>query len=59
VVNDATSVVLFNAVQKLDVSRFNSKTFVVIGDFLYLFVLSTGLGILVSFINEKLYANLA
>ncbi|XP_068495000.1 sodium/hydrogen exchanger 4 isoform X2 [Phaseolus vulgaris] len=46
VVNDATSVVLFNAVQKLDVSKFSSKTFRVIGDFLYLFLLSTGLGVL-------------
>ncbi|QCD78246.1 solute carrier family 9 [Vigna unguiculata] len=46
VVNDATSVVLFNAVQKLDVSKFSSKTFRFIGDFLYLFGLSTGLGVL-------------
>ncbi|RDX74149.1 Sodium/hydrogen exchanger 4, partial [Mucuna pruriens] len=47
VVNDATSVVLFNAVQKLDVSNFSGKsTFAVIGDFFYLFVTSTGLGII-------------
>ncbi|KAK7387136.1 hypothetical protein VNO78_27664 [Psophocarpus tetragonolobus] len=46
VVNDATSVVLFNAVQNLDVSRFSGKTFLVIGDFLYLFVTSTGLGVI-------------
>ncbi|KAJ7963707.1 Sodium/hydrogen exchanger [Quillaja saponaria] len=45
VVNDATSVVLFNAVQKLDVSRLNVGALRVIGDFLYLFSLSTALGI--------------
>ncbi|PON94140.1 Na+/H+ exchanger [Trema orientale] len=46
VVNDATSVVLFNAVQKIDVTRFSSKTFFrVTGDFLYLFFTSTALGI--------------
>ncbi|XP_040860675.1 sodium/hydrogen exchanger 4 isoform X2 [Glycine max] len=46
VVNDATSVVLFNAVQKLDVSRLSGKTFSVIGEFLYLFITSTGLGVI-------------
>lgn len=45
VVNDATSVVLFHAVQKLHVSKFGGKTFLVIGDFLYLFVTSTVLGV--------------
>ncbi|MED6205446.1 Sodium/hydrogen exchanger 4 [Stylosanthes scabra] len=45
VVNDATSVVLFNAVQKLDVSRLSGRTFRVIGDFLYLFSSSTALGV--------------
>ncbi|KAF7831323.1 sodium/hydrogen exchanger 4 [Senna tora] len=44
VVNDATSVVLFNAVQKLDVSRLNGRSLRVIGDFLYLFSSSTALG---------------
>ncbi|CAI0379250.1 unnamed protein product [Linum tenue] len=49
VVNDATSVVLFNAVQKMDVSKINSQTILsVIGDFLYLFSTSTALGIGVS-----------
>ena len=43
----------------LDVSKFSSKTFRFIGDFLYLFGLSTGLGVLVSFINEKLDPNFA
>ncbi|KAF4392555.1 hypothetical protein G4B88_015198, partial [Cannabis sativa] len=47
VVNDATSVVLFNAVQKIDITRFSSKTvFRVLGDFLYLFFTSTVLGIM-------------
>lgn len=51
-VNDATSVVLFNAVQKLDVSKLDGKTLRVIGDFLYLFSTSTILGVVVSIANE-------
>ncbi|XP_048429263.1 sodium/hydrogen exchanger 5-like [Pyrus x bretschneideri] len=48
-VNDATSVVLFNAVQKIDVSKLKGATGLrVIGDFLYLFFTSTALGIAVS-----------
>ncbi|CAM8876410.1 unnamed protein product [Rhodiola kirilowii] len=46
VVNDATSVVLFNAVQKIDVSRLDwSSALRIFGDFLYLFSTSTVLGI--------------
>nr|XP_010913183.1 sodium/hydrogen exchanger 4 [Elaeis guineensis] len=46
VVNDATSVVLFNAIQKMDVSKLEGRAAVsVIGDFLYLFSTSTILGI--------------
>ncbi|XP_059664163.1 sodium/hydrogen exchanger 4 [Cornus florida] len=46
VVNDATSVVLFNAVQKLDVSTFNGWSAVhILGDFIYLFSTSTALGV--------------
>ncbi|KAK9673819.1 hypothetical protein RND81_12G192100 [Saponaria officinalis] len=46
VVNDATSVVLFNAIQKLDVKRVGAGTISsVFGDFLYLFFASTALGI--------------
>ncbi|KAF8410814.1 hypothetical protein HHK36_003351 [Tetracentron sinense] len=46
VVNDATSVVLFNAIQKLDVSKLDGRAGVhVLGDFLYLFSTSTVLGI--------------
>ncbi|XP_042514904.1 sodium/hydrogen exchanger 4-like [Macadamia integrifolia] len=46
VVNDATSVVLFNAVRKLDVSKLDVWVAVfVLGDFLYLFLSSTVLGV--------------
>ncbi|XP_042480457.1 sodium/hydrogen exchanger 4-like isoform X2 [Macadamia integrifolia] len=46
VVNDATSVVLFNAVQKLDVSTFDGWAALhVFRDFLYLFSTSTVLGV--------------
>ncbi|XP_051125669.1 sodium/hydrogen exchanger 4-like [Andrographis paniculata] len=46
IVNDATSVVLFNAVQKLQVDKIDGSTVLqVIGDFLYLFSTSTALGI--------------
>ncbi|XP_057529458.1 sodium/hydrogen exchanger 4 [Amaranthus tricolor] len=44
VVNDATSVVLFNAIQKLDVTKVGGWTHV-LGNFLYLFFASTALGI--------------
>ncbi|KAI5409184.1 Sodium/hydrogen exchanger 4, variant 4 [Lathyrus oleraceus] len=59
VVNDATSVVLFNAVQKLDVSRLDGKAFRVIGDFLYLFAASTALGVILpinSLVSRSHYA---
>lgn len=47
--NDATSVVLFNAVQKIDVDKLNGRIGLrVIGDFLYLFSTSTALGVAVS-----------
>nr|WFD52758.1 NHX12 [Nitraria sibirica] len=46
VVNDATSVVLFNAVQKIDVSSLNGKTALhILGNFFYLFTTSTALGV--------------
>ncbi|KAA8526891.1 hypothetical protein F0562_008880 [Nyssa sinensis] len=46
VVNDATSVVLFNALQELDASRLDGWAAVhVLGDFLYLFSISTVLGV--------------
>lgn len=60
VVNDATSVVLFNAIQNFDLSHMNSSIVLqFIGNFLYLFIASTVLGILVgllsAYIIKKLY----
>lgn len=51
VVNDATSVVLFNAIQKINVKRVGDWTHV-LGSFLYLFFASTALGITVSLTSE-------
>lgn len=49
VVNDATSVVLFNAVQNFDLSHFSAIIVLqLIGNFIYLFITSTLLGIVVS-----------
>lgn len=49
VVNDATSVVLFNAVQNFDLSHINTAVALqLIGNFIYLFVSSTVLGVVVS-----------
>ena len=49
VVNDATSIVLFNAVQSLDVKDVSCLTALnLLGTFLYLFSTSTLLGIAVS-----------
>ncbi|XP_020265346.1 sodium/hydrogen exchanger 4-like isoform X1 [Asparagus officinalis] len=46
IMNDATSVVLFNAIRKMDVSNLNGSTALhVFRDFLYLFSTSTVLGI--------------
>ncbi|XP_016672289.1 sodium/hydrogen exchanger 3 [Gossypium hirsutum] len=60
VVNDATSVVLFNAIQTFDLSHINSTMALqYIGNFLYLFILSTLLGVLAgllsAYIIRKLY----
>ncbi|EXC03123.1 Sodium/hydrogen exchanger 2 [Morus notabilis] len=60
VVNDATSVVLFNAIQNFDLSHINSGVALeLIGNFLYLFVASTLLGVvaglLSAYIIKKLY----
>ncbi|KAE9458302.1 hypothetical protein C3L33_09786, partial [Rhododendron williamsianum] len=60
VVNDATTVVLFNAVQKLDVSRLDALAAAhVFGDFLYLFststILGVGAGLLTSYVLKGLY----
>ncbi|PWA79669.1 vacuolar Na+/H+ antiporter protein [Artemisia annua] len=61
VVNDATSVVLFNAITKFDVSDTNLNTALeFFGNFFSLFVLSTFLGVFVglvcAFIIRKLYS---
>lgn len=49
VVNDATSVVLFNAIQRFDLSHITSTiTLQLFGNFLYLFFSSTVLGVAVS-----------
>nr|XP_016433773.1 PREDICTED: sodium/hydrogen exchanger 1-like isoform X1 [Nicotiana tabacum]XP_016433774.1 PREDICTED: sodium/hydrogen exchanger 1-like isoform X1 [Nicotiana tabacum]XP_016433775.1 PREDICTED: sodium/hydrogen exchanger 1-like isoform X1 [Nicotiana tabacum]XP_016433776.1 PREDICTED: sodium/hydrogen exchanger 1-like isoform X1 [Nicotiana tabacum] len=60
VVNDATSVVLFNAIQNFDLSSVNpSIALHFIGNFLYLFLASTLLGaatgLLSAYIIKKLY----
>ncbi|XP_062108558.1 sodium/hydrogen exchanger 1-like [Humulus lupulus] len=60
VVNDATSVVLFNAIQSFDLTHINSAIALkFIGSFLYLFVASTLLGafagLLSAYIIKKLY----
>lgn len=49
VVNDATSVVLFKAIQSFDLSHNNSSIALqFLGNFMYLFIASTMLGVLVS-----------
>ncbi|PAN43587.1 hypothetical protein PAHAL_8G248200 [Panicum hallii] len=60
VVNDATSVVLFNAIQNFDLGNINTaKLLEFIGNFLYLFSTSTILGVaaglLSAYIIKKLY----
>ncbi|XP_059659498.1 sodium/hydrogen exchanger 1-like [Cornus florida] len=60
VVNDATSVVLFNAIQRFDLSHINSGIALqFIGNFLSLFILSTllgvSIGLLSAYIIKKLY----
>ncbi|KAK8712906.1 hypothetical protein V6N13_148134 [Hibiscus sabdariffa] len=60
VVNDATSVVLFNAIQSFDLTNTNPKIALeFFGNFLYLFLASTVLGVVVglvsAYIIKKLY----
>ncbi|CAI0447794.1 unnamed protein product [Linum tenue] len=60
VVNDATSVVLFNAIQRFDLSHITSSIALqLLGSFLYLFFTSTLLGIAIgllsAYIIKKLY----
>ncbi|KAH9612663.1 hypothetical protein KSS87_008253 [Heliosperma pusillum] len=59
VVNDATSIVLFNAVQALDLSSLGTMTaFALMGTFLYLFITSTVLGVLVGLLSAYLIKKL-
>ncbi|XP_042476776.1 sodium/hydrogen exchanger 2 [Macadamia integrifolia] len=60
VVNDATSVVLFNAIQSFDLSHIDSSIALqFVGNFFYLFITSTMLGVIAgllsAFIIKKLY----
>ncbi|KAL6517200.1 monovalent cation:H+ antiporter, CPA1 (nhx1) [Orobanche hederae] len=60
VVNDATSVVLFNAVQNFDLSNINTAVALeLVGNFFYLFISSTVLGVvtglLSAYVIKKLY----
>ncbi|KAD4178622.1 hypothetical protein E3N88_27213 [Mikania micrantha] len=60
VVNDATSIVIFNAVQNFDLSQITTAVaFQLIGNFFYLFITSTllgaGAGLLSAYIIKKLY----
>lgn len=57
VVNDATSVVLFNAIQKFDLTNVTPRFFMeFLGNFCFLFSTSTLLGVAVSLYNLFLYA---
>lgn len=48
--NDATSIVLYNAVQSIDLEKISGLTALkLLGTFLYLFFTSTALGIVVSY----------
>ncbi|KAK8718065.1 hypothetical protein V6N13_045311 [Hibiscus sabdariffa] len=60
VVNDATSIVLFNAIQKFDLSHITPSIFMeFVGNFLYFFITSTllgvGVGLISAYIIKKLY----
>ncbi|KAJ8748355.1 hypothetical protein K2173_002992 [Erythroxylum novogranatense] len=60
VVNDATAVVLFNAIQRFDLSHITSSIAIqLLGNFLYLFMTSTLLGVVVGLLSaymiKKLY----
>ncbi|XP_061349504.1 sodium/hydrogen exchanger 1-like [Gastrolobium bilobum] len=59
VVNDATSIVLFNSVQSLDFSSINAITALkLLGTFLYLFCTSTALGIAVGLLSAYIIKTL-
>lgn len=59
VVNDATSVVLFNAIQSFDLSNINSSIcWKFLGNFLYLFITSTVLGVLAGLLSAYIIKTL-
>ncbi|KAJ3702027.1 hypothetical protein LUZ61_005732 [Rhynchospora tenuis] len=59
VVNDATSVVLFNAIQNFDLAHFDAVTVLqFIGNFIYLFLASTILGIVTGLLSAYIIKNL-
>ncbi|MCO5613146.1 hypothetical protein L7F22_067422 [Adiantum nelumboides] len=59
VMNDASSVVLFNAIQSLNLSKMNAlQVFVLIGKFFYLFFTSTFLGLSVGLLSAYLIKKL-
>lgn len=58
VVNDATSVVLFNAIQSFDLTRFDHTIALkFMGNFLYLFITSTLLGAFVRLCPSPLFVS--
>lgn len=60
VVNDATSVVLFNAIENLDIGNFDALVLLnFIGKFLYLFITSTALGVAVSYLTSPLMTSIS
>ncbi|KAF5465548.1 hypothetical protein F2P56_015542 [Juglans regia] len=59
VVNDATSVVLFNAIQSFDLSHFSSSIALqFVGNFLYLFITSTLLGVFTGLLSAYMIKRL-
>jgi NhaP-type Na+/H+ or K+/H+ antiporter len=56
VVNDATSVVLFNALQNFDLNKIDAAVVLkFLGNFCYLFLSSTFLGVFVSSFLTRIY----
>ncbi|XP_052155896.1 sodium/hydrogen exchanger 1-like [Oryza glaberrima] len=59
VVNDATSVVLFNAIEDIDIANFDSLVLLAfIGNFLYLFFTSTLLGVVAGLLSAYIIKKL-
>ncbi|XP_057538878.1 sodium/hydrogen exchanger 1-like [Amaranthus tricolor] len=59
VVNDATSIVLFHAIQKFDLSHISSNIcWQFVGNFLYLFITSTILGVLTGLLSAYIIKTL-